>query len=90
MDADLAVLRGSARSLRRGVVVVAHKVAISSRRAALVARKEANCCWWDSYLSFNICCHDNSHCSIEGLELEGAISPIGLLQKVLRFREAWE
>ena len=39
MDVDLAVLRGSARSLRLGVVVVARKVAFSSRRAALVASK---------------------------------------------------
>ena len=44
VDSDWAGLRGTTRLLGRGVVVVLRKAAFSSHKAALVAKKEANCC----------------------------------------------
>ena len=48
VDFDWAGLRGTAGLLGQGVVVVLCKTTFSSRKATLVAKKEANCCWWDS------------------------------------------
>ena len=49
MDSDRARLRGTAELPRRGAAVAFRKVALSSHRAALVAKNEAKCCWGDSY-----------------------------------------
>ena len=49
MDVDQAGLRVSAGLPRRGVVIMARKVAFSSRKATLAAMNETNCYWWDSY-----------------------------------------
>ena len=57
-------------------MVAFRKVAFSSRKAALAAKKEANCCWWDSCWSFNIRSNASNCCSNVGSELEWGISPI--------------
>ena len=94
-DFDRARLRGTAGLLGQGVMAVLRKTTFSSRKATLVAKKEANCCWWDSCWSFSICSNDSSHCSNVGSELEGGISTIGLPRKGLwssfqQYREAWD
>ena len=48
MDLDPARLQGIVGLPGRGVVVVLRKAAFSSHKATLVAKKEVNCCWWDS------------------------------------------
>ena len=50
MDYDRVGLLGTVELPGQGVAVVAvlRKVAFFSRKAALVAKNEANCCWWDS------------------------------------------
>ena len=73
---DQVELRGTIRLLGREVLAVLRNATFSSRKTTLVAKKEANCCWWDSYCSFSICSHESSHFSNIGLELEGGISPI--------------
>ena len=45
MDSDRIVLRGIVGLSGRGAVVMFHKVGFSSRKEALVAKKEANYCW---------------------------------------------
>ena len=42
IEANLVRVRGSARPSRRGVVVVMHRVAFSSLKVALVAKKEVS------------------------------------------------
>ena len=39
---------GHSWATRAGVATILCKVAFSSLKAALVAKKEASCCWWDS------------------------------------------
>ena len=48
MDLDRTGLHGKVGLVGRGVVTF-HKVAFSSRKVALDAKKEANCCLCDSY-----------------------------------------
>ena len=43
-----------------------HKEEFSSHKVALVAKKEANYCWWDSYCSFSSCFSNSSRCSNVG------------------------
>ena len=45
VDLDRAGLRCKVRSARRGVMATFRKVAFSSHKAPLAAKKEANCCW---------------------------------------------
>ena len=49
MDSDQAGLRGTAGLPGRLVVAILRKATFSSRKATLVTKNEANCCWWDSY-----------------------------------------
>ena len=51
MNSNQAGLWGTVGLPGRGVamVVVLRKAAFSLNKAALVAKNEANCCWWDSY-----------------------------------------
>ena len=48
MYLDCARLRGPVGLSERGLEAAFCKVAFSSRKATLTAKKEANCCWWDS------------------------------------------
>ena len=48
VDSDCTKLRGTVRLPRWGVVAVLRKVAFSSRKAVLVAKKETNYYWWGS------------------------------------------
>ena len=73
---DQVELRGTTGLLGRGVLAVLRNATFSSRKAALVAKKKANCYWWDSCCSFSICSNESSHFSNVGLELEGGISPV--------------
>ena len=67
-------------SIGRGMVAAFRKVAFSSHKAALAAKKEANYCWCDSYRSFNIRSNDSSYCSSEDLELEEGFLPLKRLE----------
>ena len=49
VDSNRVGLRGTARLPGRGLVAVLSKVAFSPYKAALVAKKEANYCWGDSW-----------------------------------------
>ena len=69
MDLDRVELQVTFGLVGQGVVAAFCKVAFSSRKA-LVAKKEANCCWRDSYWSFNIHSSDSSRCSNVGSEVE--------------------
>ena len=59
MDLDYMGLRRSVRESIQWVVLFGRgkveaafpRVAFSSRREVLAARKEANCCWWESSFS---------------------------------------
>ena len=81
MDSNWAGLQGTTRLLGQGVMVMLCKAAFSSCKAVLVTKKEANCCWWDSYWSFGSCSNDSNHCSNVCSELEGGISPIGFFRR---------
>ena len=81
VDSNRAELWGIVGLLRRGVVAVLRKAAFSSCKAALVAKKEANCCWWDSCWSFSISSNDSSRYFNVDSELEGGISPIGFSRR---------
>ena len=49
MDSDCSGLRGTIGLSKQGVVAAFRRVAFYSHKAALAAKKEANCYWWDSY-----------------------------------------
>ena len=86
MDLDCTGLRRSSESSIQWVVLsergkvgaLLSRVAFSSRKEALVARKEANCYWWESYCSFSCLFSCIRHWFMEVSESEGR-SPINLV-----------